>query len=368
MLQRRAFLKLLLLSPVALRSEARELIQKPHPAFREALYYDKLDNNLVGCRLCPRTCTIRAGSSGFCRARQNINGALYTLGYAAPCAIHVDPIEKKPFFNLIPKSRSFSIASAGCNLRCKFCQNWEISQVSPLETANQSVPPEEIVSMAQAKGCRSVAFTYTEPTTFFEYMLAAAKAARSRGLMSVYHSNGFISQEPLKELCPWLDAANIDLKGFSSAFYRNVCEAELEPILETLTTLKRGKVWLEITNLVIPGYNDDPAMIRRMAEWIRSNLGAETPLHFSRFFPLYRMTSVPPTPVSTLEKAREIAAKAGLQFVYIGNVPGHAGNCTYCPKCRKLVVRRSGFSVLEMHVKEGKCAFCGKKLAGRWTV
>ena len=367
MVRRRDFLKLLLLSPLALEAEARELLQNAPPPFTEALYYEKLANGLVGCRLCPRTCTIAPGNPGFCRARKNLGGTLFSLGYASPCAMHIDPVEKKPFFNFIPRSRSFSIASAGCNLRCKFCQNWEISQVSPLETENQSAPPEGIVTMAQLKGCRSVAFTYTEPTTYFEYMLATAKAARSRGVISVYHSNGFINQEPLRELCHWLDAANIDLKGFSPDFYRTVSEAELAPVLATLKTLKKSGVWVEITNLVIPGYNDDPVMIRKMAEWIRGNLGGETPLHFSRFFPLYKMTAVPPTPVPTLEKARETALRAGLQFVYIGNVPGHAGNSTHCPKCRRVVVKRSGFSVLEMHVEEGKCGFCGKRLAGRWT-
>jgi pyruvate formate lyase activating enzyme len=366
MLERRDFLKILFLSAFARKAEARELLQKGNAPTREALYYRKLGDNMVACALCPRRCSISAGNSGFCRGRKNIDGTLYSLGYAAPCAINIDPIEKKPFFNYLPKSRSFSLASAGCNLRCKFCQNWDISQVSPLETVNHHAPPESIIASARQKGCRSVAFTYTEPTTWFEYMLDTARAGRTMGVLNICHSNGFINPEPLKELCRYLDAANIDLKGFSPAFYRSVCEAELEPVLETLKTLKKSGVWVEITNLVIPGHNDDPEMLRKMAAWIRGNLGGETPLHFSRFFPLYKMTSIQPTPVSTLERARTIAMQAGLKYVYIGNVPGHAGNSTYCPRCGKMVIKRSGFSVLEMHLKEGKCIFCNAGLHGRW--
>ncbi|GAM09242.1 putative protein [Geobacter sp. OR-1] len=365
-MKRRDFLKLLLCSSLAMKAEAREIINKGVLLKKEARYYQKNAGNSVGCRLCPRQCDIPAGSTGFCRARRNTGGTLYSLGYAAPCAIHVDPIEKKPFFNYLPQSRSFSIASAGCNLRCKFCQNWDISQASPAETMNYAMQPADLVMTALNKGCRSIAFTYTEPSTYFEYMLDTAKIARSKGLLNVYHSNGYIRQEPLRELCTVLDAANIDLKGFTPEYYRSMCEADLEPVLETLKTLKKSGVWLELTNLVIPGQNDDLVTIRRMADWIRQNLGAETPLHFSRFFPLYKLTHITPTPVSTLEKARETARKAGLKYVYIGNLPGHAGNNTYCPKCAKLVVKRSGFSVLEKHLAGSACAYCGYKLHGRW--
>ncbi len=366
MLGRRDFLKLLFLASLAMKAEAADLLRKGNSPSREALYYRKLGNGMVGCLLCPRGCTIENGATGFCRARQNLGGTLYALGYEAPCAIHVDPIEKKPFFHFLPKSRSYSIASAGCNLRCKFCQNWEISQSSPLDTINYAAPPESIARAAARGGCRTVAYTYTEPSSFFEYMLDTAKAARAAGVLNVYHSNGFINQGPLKELSPILDAANIDLKGFTPEFYRNVCGGELEPVLETLKSLKRAGVWVEITNLVIPGMNDDQTAIRRMAEWVRINMGAETPLHFSRFFPLYQMTHIPPTPVETLEKARASARNAGLKYVYIGNVPGHAGENTWCPKCSGLLVRRSGFSVLEMHLKEGKCPACGTRIPGRW--
>jgi pyruvate formate lyase activating enzyme len=366
-MKRRDFLKLLVCSSLAMKAEAREIMNKGVLLNREALHYQKKVGNAVGCRLCPRNCDIPDGATGFCRARRNSAGTLYSLGYASPCAIHIDPIEKKPFFNYLPKTKSFSIASAGCNLRCKFCQNWDISQASPADTMNYSIPPAELVKAAQDNGCRSIAYTYTEPSTYFEYMLDTARIARSSGVLNVYHSNGYINQEPLRELCTVLDAANVDLKGFTPEYYRSMCEAELAPVLETLKTLKKSGVWLELTNLVIPGHNDDPATIRRMADWIRQNLGAETPLHFSRFFPLYKLTHISPTPLPALEKARDAALKAGLKYVYIGNLPGHAGNNTFCPKCSKLVIKRTGFSVSEMHLKGSACVYCGYKLHGRWA-
>ncbi len=370
MISRRDFLKIVSLTPFALQLEAKELLQRGGAPLKEALYYQKLDEKkgIVGCLLCPRGCAISEGESGFCRARKNIKGKLYSLGYASPCAIHIDPIEKKPFFNVLPTTLSFSIASAGCNLRCKFCQNWQIAQISPLETVNQFALPDKIVTMARANECRSIAYTYTEPTNFYEYMLDTAKIARSNGVLNVSHSNGYINQEPLKALCRYMDAVNIDLKGFSSSFYHQLCEAELEPVLETIKTLKKSGVWVEITNLIIPGHNDDTKMITKMCEWLKNNVGPDVPLHFSRFFPMYKMTSIAPTPVGTLEKAREIALKAGLHYVYIGNVPGHPGENTYCPSCRKMVIKRAGYSVTELNLKNGKCKFCGEKIGGIWTV
>ena len=366
MLSRRTFLTSTVLGVLALRAEAKEFLASDGQARREALHYQKLGDGkgTVRCGLCPRRCTIASGNTGFCRARKNLDGTLYSLGYALPCAIHVDPVEKKPFYQFYPKSTSFSLACAGCNLRCKFCQNWEISQLSPLDAQNSFLPAAHVPAMAQLKGSRSVAFTYTEPTTFYEYMLDTARANRAKGLLSVYHSNGYINQEPLLELVKYLDAANIDLKGFSDQFYGSVCEATLGPVLETLKTLRGAGVWLEITNLVIPGYNDDPQMIAGMSRWINENLGADTPLHFSRFFPLYRMTAVPPTPVPTLDRARAIAQKAGLRYVYVGNVPGHSANSTYCPKCLRVVLKRAGFSVVEANIKGGRCGACGEKIAG----
>ncbi len=365
MITRRTFLQTLCLSSLALKAQALEMARDASGR-REALWYQRVDDGrgTVRCQLCPRRCTIPEGATGFCRARQNVAGRLCSLGYNLPCSLNVDPVEKKPFFNFYPGTRSFSLACAGCNLRCKFCQNWEISQISPLQAANRYTPTSQLPSLARGQGCRSIAFTYTEPTTYYEYMTDSARAARKAGLLAVYHSNGFINPEPLDHLCKHLDGANIDLKGFSEEFYATVCEARLAPVLESLKRLKRGGVWLEITNLVIPGYNDTPRMIGDMCGWIRQNLGAETPLHFPRFFPLYKMTAIQPTPVKTLEGAREIAMGAGLKYVYIGNVPGHPGNSTYCPRCRKQVIRRSGFSVLSVELKGDRCRFCNERIDG----
>ena len=333
---------------------------------KEALWYQKADDMkaTVRCALCPRRCLIADGNTGFCRARKNFAGTLVSLGYGLPCSINVDPVEKKPLFNFHPTTRALSLACAGCNLRCRFCQNWEISQISPLESRNYLIPAAQLPLMAQGQGCKSIAFTYTEPTTYFEYMLDAAKTARSKGILAVTHSNGFINPEPQAQLYQHLDAVNIDLKGFSEKFYETVCEAQLAPVLETLKNCRKHRVWLEVTNLIIPGYNDSPDMITEMCGWIRQNLGSQTPVHFSRFFPLYKLTSVQPTPVKTLEMARDIALKAGLKYPYVGNVPGHPGNSTYCPKCRKVVIKRSGFSVLERHLKAGRCSFCSEKIDG----
>lgn len=365
MISRRAFLKTVCLTAAALNASAGE-VAAAVSGRKEALWYRKLDDGKGGvqCELCPRRCSIASGDNGFCRARKNFAGTLVSLGYGQPCSINVDPVEKKPFFHFHPASRSLSFACAGCNLRCKFCQNWEISQISPLDSRNYLTPTSQIPSMAASQGCRSVAFTYTEPTTYFEYMLDSAKAARSKGVLAVTHSNGFINPEPQAELCRHLDGANIDLKGFSEKFYDSVCEAELAPVLASLKNYRKLGVWLEITNLVIPGYNDSPGMISEMCGWIRQNLGAQTPVHFSRFFPLYKMSGVPPTPVKTLQMAREIALKAGLKYPYVGNVPGHPGNSTYCPKCGRVVIKRSGFSVLDRNLKNGRCGNCSERIDG----
>jgi len=310
---------------------------------------------------------VAKGKRGLCRVRENRDGKYYSLVYGNPCAVHLDPIEKKPFFHVLPSSGSFSLATAGCNLQCKFCQNWEISQASPEDVFNHDVPPEMMVKLAQETKSRSIAYTYVEPTIFFEYMSDIAGLARKAGLLNVCHSNGFINPDPLKQLCKWMDAANVDLKGFSEGFYQEVCGGELAPVLETLKTLRREKVHLEITNLVIPTKNDDMAVLKEMCLWIRKELGADTPIHFSRFYPLYKLKTLPPTPVSTLEKAREVALSAGLEYVYVGNVPGNQAENTFCPKCKKVVIQRTGFMVSEVRLKEGKCSSCGRPIPGIWT-
>jgi len=330
-------------------------------------YFASLDGGEIQCELCPRRCRVPNGKRGYCRVRENRDGKYYSLVYGNPCAVHLDPIEKKPFFHLLPSTTSFSLATAGCNLQCKFCQNWEISQASPEDVYGYEVPPELIVSKAKEMGASSIAYTYVEPTIFYEYMSDIGALAKKAGLLNVYHSNGFINPEPLRNLCSVLDAANIDLKGYTEEFYREVCDGELKPVLETLKTLRKEKVHLEITHLVIPTKNDDMPILKEMCLWIKKELGAETPIHFSRFYPLYKLKSLPPTPVSTLERARAVALSAGLEYVYIGNVPGHEGENTFCPKCRKIILQRSGYVVGEVHVKGGKCSYCGKPIPGIWA-
>jgi len=330
-------------------------------------YFLALNNRRIQCQLCPRECLVANRERGFCGVRENRDGKYYSLVYANPCAVHVDPIEKKPFYHLLPTSTSFSIATAGCNFRCKFCQNWEISQTTPDETYNLELPPEKVVALAKKAGSRSIAYTYVEPTIFFEYMTDTASLARKEGILNVYHSNGFINPGPLKELCRVLDAANIDLKGFTEEYYSNMSQGHLAPVLQTLKTLKNEGVHLEITNLMIPTKNDDVDTVRKMCAWIKSELGADTPVHFSRFYPLYKLRNLPPTPVSTLEKSRKIAMDLGLEYVYIGNVPGHEGERTFCPRCKKLLIVRQGYSVGEVHLNKGKCKFCGKPISGIWA-
>jgi pyruvate formate lyase activating enzyme len=329
-------------------------------------YFTPLNGGEIQCELCPKRCRVSKGKRGFCRVRENRDGKYYSLVYGNPCAVHLDPIEKKPFFHVLPATTSFSLATVGCNFECKFCQNWEISQAFPEDVYNYDISPEMIVKKAKEIGARSIAYTYVEPTIFYEYMVDICQLTKKTGLLNVCHSNGFINPEPLINLCKVLDAANIDLKGFTEAFYRDICSGELGPVLETLKTLKNQKVHLEITNLVIPTQNDEMSGIKEMCHWVKKELGPETPIHFSRFYPLYKLRSLPPTPVSTLEKARSVALSAGLKYVYIGNVPGHEGEHTYCPKCKKLLIRRSGYMVGEVNLKSGKCKYCGKPIPGIW--
>ncbi|MDD5730537.1 MAG: AmmeMemoRadiSam system radical SAM enzyme [Candidatus Omnitrophica bacterium] len=333
---------------------------------KEALFYEKLANNKVQCHLCPRNCVIAAGKRGFCGTRENRQGVLYTLSYAKPVSLHADPIEKKPLFHFLPGKMAFSIATAGCNLRCKFCQNWEISQKLPEDVNFVYLEPADLVKKVKEEGYGVIAYTYTEPTIFYEYMLDTAKLARKNGIKNVMHSCGYINEAPLRQLVKFIDAANIDLKGFTNDYYSEMSQATLEPVLKTLKILKKSGVHLEITNLVLPGYNDDPATITKMCSWIKENLGADVALHFSRFQPMYKLLALNPTPVQTLEKARQIALNCGLKYVYIGNVPGNAAESTFCPKCAKLLVERRGYFVIQNNIENGKCKFCGEKIDGVW--
>jgi len=335
---------------------------RPHVAS----YWESLDGNLVRCGLCPRRCVVPPGGRGYCEVRENRDGVYYTLTYGNPCAIHVDPIEKKPFYHFLPTTTAFSIATAGCNLDCKFCQNWHISQARPEELANYDLPPEELVEAAVRSGSPSIAYTYSEPTIFYEYMLDCAKLAHARGLRNVYHSNGFIEPEPLRELCEYLDAANVDLKGFTEQYYSDMTDGSLAPVLRSLKILREEGVHLEITTLLIAGQNDDPETLSAMCRWIRDNLGASVPVHFSRFHPQHRLRNLPPTPLERLEVARNIALGEGLEYVYIGNVPGHEANNTYCPVCSAELIHRIGYSVEMRGLDGGRCSECGAAVEGVW--
>lgn len=330
-------------------------------------YFATRDGGMVECLLCPRHCIVAPGERGYCDVRANQDGKLYSLVYGNPCAVHIDPIEKKPFFHVLPGTSSFSIATAGCNFDCKFCQNWEISQEVPEKTFNFHLPPSLVVESAVTYECLSIASTYVEPTIFFEYMYDISLLARQKGILNVFHSNGYINAKPLDDLCRCLDAACIDLKGFSEEFYQNMTEGSLQPVLRTIQTLKDRGVHVELVNLLIPTKNDDEKMIRDMCSWIASEVGPDVPLHFSRFYPMYKLRTLPPTPVETLERARNMALASGLRYVYIGNVAGHEAEHTYCPRCKKVVVARRGYFVVANHLVGGTCGFCGHSIPGIWS-
>jgi len=333
---------------------------------REALYYTKIDGETLQCDLCPRRCLLTDGARGFCRVREARGGKLYTLVYGNPCSYHIDPIEKKPIFHVLPSASVFSIATAGCNLRCKFCQNWTISQRRPEETDNVLMPPEKVIALAIKNKCFAIAYTYSEPIIFYEYMLDTAKLAKMSGLKNIMVTAGYINEEPLRELCKYIDVANVDLKAFDKNYLRKVCAQELEPLLEALKIFKEEGVHVEITNLIVPTLNDDMQTIEKMCIWIRDNLGADTPVHFSRFSPMYQLKNLYLTPIPTLEAARNVAQGVGLEYVYIGNVPGHAGEHTYCPDCKRLLIERVGYSITQNHIVGGRCKFCSRKISGIW--
>ncbi len=349
------------------RSAQAQMATKGLIKTRLSPYFTSLEGGVIRCELCPRQCRLPFGKRGYCRVRENRDGKLYSLVYGNPCAIHVDPLERNPFFHVLPGTRSLTVATAGCNFDCKFCQTWEISQASPEDVFSYDMPPDLVVKKAQETGVRSVAYTYVEPVIFYEYMAEIASCAKGAGLLSLIHSNGYINPGPLRDLCRVLDAANIDLKGFTETFYQDVCSGELAPVLETLKTLRQEGIHMEITNLVVPTKNDEMPMVQEMCLWIKRELGADTPVHFSRFYPLYKLRNLPPTPVATLEKARATALSSGLEYVYIGNVPGHEGENTYCPRCKKMVIQRTGYMVGAVYLRGGKCDYCGKPIPGIWT-
>lgn len=333
---------------------------------REARYYEKLPYKKIRCNLCPRECVIDDRERGYCGVRENREGTYYTLVYARPCTYHVDPIEKKPLYHFYPGSLSFSIATAGCNLHCKFCQNWQISQVRPEEVPSYYLLPDDVASVARKYDCVSIAYTYSEPTVFYEYMVDTAIAGHLRNVKSVVITAGYISEEPLKELCSRVDAIKVDLKAFTEKYYEDLVNGELKPVLDSLVTIRKMNVWAEIVYLVLPTLNDGEKELRALSRWIKNYLGADVPIHFGRFYPQYRIKNLPPTPIKTLERAKAIADAEGLHYVYLGNVPGHSAENTYCPECGHLLIKRTGYSIKKMDIEEGRCKSCKTEIPGLW--
>ena len=329
---------------------------------REASLYEKLENKLVVCNVCPRRCLIQNGQIGFCKVRENREGTLSTLIYNKVTAMNVDPVEKKPFFHFWPGSFAFSISSISCSFTCPWCQNWNISRASPKEISAEEVDPEKIISFAK-KGCQSVSYTYNEPLIWFEYVKDTVRLAKEAGLSNLLVTNGYATEEALKEFAPFVDGANVDIKAFSSDFYTKYCRGRLEDVLNAVKIMVEQKWHIELTFLLIPELNDDFENIRKMAHWIVDELNPKIPLHISRFHPMYQMNHLTSTPLSFIARAREIAQKAGLQYVYAGNVHGHEGENTICPICGTQLVKRSGFEILTWNITEKmSCPVCGEKI------
>jgi len=339
--------------------------KKPWKWSVEGFHY-ATDGTTVQCQICPNRCLLEPGDRSICRSKVNIGGKLYSLTYGNPCSIHVDPIEKKPLNHFYPRSMILSIATTGCNFRCLNCQNWEISQMKPEDVRHYELFPEDVVSEANKRKTPSIAYTYSEPITYYEYMVDTAKLAREAGLMNVLVSNGYINRNPLIRLCKYLDGANVNLKSFDDGMYRSLNGGRLQPVLNTFKTLHREGVWFEMTTLVVPTYVDDADMIKRMCGWILKELGPNYPLHFLRFFPYYKLTRLPATPIGTLEAFRKVALTEGIRYVYLGNVPGHEGTHTYCHNCHRILIERKGYFIPQYNLENGRCKFCGTSIPGRW--
>jgi len=333
----------------------------------EARYWEKLAENKVKCVLCPRECEVADVERGYCGVRENQGGKYQTLVYGTLCSANVDPIEKKPLFHYLPGTTAFSIATAGCNIECKFCQNWQISQFRPEQVDSVLVPPARLITACKSAHSPTIAYTYSEPVIFYEYMHDTAALAREQGIGSVMISNGYIQEKPLRQLCGHLTGVKIDFKAFTEKFYREMCAGELKPVMAALEVLKDIGIWFELVVLIVPTLNDSPDETRQMSEWVVKHLGPHVPMHFTRFHPTYRVTNLPPTPIPTLERCRQIALDAGVHYVYAGNVPMHPGENTYCHNCKKELIHRVGFRVTFNHIKDGKCPSCGTQIPGVWS-
>jgi pyruvate formate lyase activating enzyme len=338
-----------------------------HPA----MFWEKQPDNKVLCKLCPRECRVADVERGYCGVRENRGGSYQTLVYGTLCSMNVDPIEKKPLFHYLPGTTAASIATPGCNMECKFCQNWEISQFRPEQVPSRAVAPQEMVDVCKRlpveHQCHTIAYTYSEPTIFYEYMHDVSALARQQGIGSVAISNGYMLEEPLRKLCQQLTGIKIDLKAFSEDFYKKMCAAKLKPVLDGLQVLASTGIWMELVILIVPTLNDSADEMQQMSKWVVKNLGPDVPMHFTRFHPTYRVNNLPPTPVATVERARQTALDAGVRYAYVGNVPWNEGENTFCPSCHKRVIHRRGFRIIENLVGSGQCPGCKTRIAGVWT-
>jgi pyruvate formate lyase activating enzyme len=353
----------------AQQDEASGLSFDPDQGFApvEARYYAKLAEQRIECQLCPHRCKVADLERGTCGVRENRGGTYYTLVHSRAVSANVDPIEKKPLFHFLPGTTAFSIATAGCNMECKFCQNWQISQFRPEQVKAMRLPPARVHEMAKSGGCRSIAYTYSEPTIYYEYLLDTAALGKKTGVRSVVVSAGYIEEQPLRDLLPHVDAIKIDLKSFRQQFYDNLCRGQLRAVLRSLEIIRSAGRWLEIVVLVIPTMNDSEAEIRDMTRWVKSTLGPDVPMHFTRFHPTYRLRALPRTPTGTMERCHQIAKAEGINFAYLGNVAGHPAENTYCPGCQELVIRRVGMGVEAVRLTAGQCPKCKRAVPGVWS-
>lgn len=370
MMNRRSFLlrTTVCLFSIGWGSRPKNIHSSREISAKKARFFRKGENEFVHCELCFRGCTIADKKRGFCRARENRSGELHSLVYGKPAGLQIDPIELEPMYHMVPGHRNLCVYTASCNFRCKHCHNWSITQFPPERIRSLEITPDKIVEEAIKQGCQSISHSINEPTIFYEMMHEVAQIAKKRGLLTLCHTNGGIKKTPLLDLLQFLDGVTVDLKAFTPKFYEDISEAKIEPVLETLLTIRSVNKHLEIVNLIIPTLNDNLEDIKKMSRWIAENLGRETPVHFTRFSPSHKMTHLPPTPIKTLEEARAIAMAEGMRFVYIGNVVGHPANSTYCSKCGRTLIERTHFIVRKNWVEKGFCPFCGEKIPGIWNV
>ena len=333
---------------------------------KRAYFYEKINNGSVKCKICPNMCIVPPGQMGKCKVKKNINGEYYTIVYSRPAVIHIDNVEKAPLYHYKPETKMLSIATAGCNLTCKYCQNWQFSQSYPNQVKSFDLTPQQIIKKAIDSECNIVSFFYTEPTVYYEYMYDTALLAKKAGLKTIMVTAGYINSKPLEYLCNVIDAFTIGLKGFNDQYYRSIVGGSIEPVKNTIKLLKKTNKHIEIVNLIVPTLNDSETELQSLIEWLKTNVGTDVPVHFSRFVPQYKLQNLPPTPINILNKARKISINNGLKYAYVDNLPGHEGQNTLCPKCKKTLIKRVGFNVIENVIKHSKCPYCNELIKGNW--